>query len=122
MCFLRRAIYGLKKSPRAWFAKLCGLLFTFGVASCATNPTMLIKQTQGGLIILTIYVDDILLTGSDDTSIHATKTHLQQHLSICDLASSRYFLGIEFVHHNVRLALTQRKYALDMLQKTTSWV
>ena len=42
---------------------------------------MLIKKTQGGLIMFEVYVDDILLTGSDDTSIHATKTYLHQHLN-----------------------------------------
>ena len=45
VCFLRRGIYGLKQSPRAWFAKLSGLLSTFGFTSCAANPTVLIKKT-----------------------------------------------------------------------------
>ena len=58
---------------------------------------MLIKKTHDGLVILAFYVDDILLTGSDDTGIHVTKSYLQQYLSICDLRSPRYFIGIEFV-------------------------
>ena len=56
----------------------CGFLSTFGFTSCAVDPTVLIKKAHDGLIILAVYVDDILLTGSDDTSIHATKTYLQQ--------------------------------------------
>ena len=44
-------------------------------------------------------MDDILLTGSDDTSIHVAKTYLQ-HLCICDLGSLRNFLGIEFAHQD----------------------
>ena len=63
-------------------------------------------------------MDDILLTGSEDTGIHTTNTYLQQHLSICDLGSPRYFLGIEFAHQDGKLALTHQKYALDMLQET----
>ena len=59
---------------------------------------MLIKKTKGGLVILAFYVDDIILTGSDDIGILATKTYLQQHLSIRDLGSPRYFLRIEFAH------------------------
>ena len=76
VCFLRRAIYGLKQSPHAWFAKLSGLLSMFGFTSCATNRIVLIKKTQGGLVILLVYVDDILMTCSDGTRIHATKTYL----------------------------------------------
>ena len=75
---------------------------------------MLTKKTKGGLVILAVYIDDIILIGSNDTSILATKTYLQKHLSIPDLGSPRYFLGIEFSHHDEKLTLTQRKYALDM--------
>ena len=106
MCFLRQAIYGLKQSPRAWFAKFSGLLSAFGFTSCAVDPTMLTKKTKGGLFILVVYVDDIILNGSDDTGILATKTYLLQHLSFCDLGSPKYFLGIEFSHQDGKLALT----------------
>ena len=78
---------------------------------------MLTKKTKGGLVILAVYVDDIILTKSDDTSILATKTYLQQQLSIRDLGSPRYFLGIEFSHQDGKLTLTQQKYALDMLKE-----
>ena len=67
---------------------------------------MLTKKTKGGLVILIVYSDDIILTGSDDTSILATMTYLQQHLSIHDLGSPRYFLGIEFDHQDGKLVLT----------------
>ena len=67
------------------------------------------KKTKDGLVILAIYVDDIFLTGSDNTSILATKTYLQHHLNICDLESPRYFLRIEFAHQDQKQALTQQK-------------
>ena len=56
--------------------KLSGLLCAVHFTSCSANPTMLTKNTKDGLINLEVYVDDILLTGTDDTSIHATKTYL----------------------------------------------
>ena len=87
VCFLQRAIYGLKQSPHTWFEKLSGLLSTFGFILCAANPIVLIKKTHGGLVILADFVNDILFIGSDDTRIHATKTYLHQHLSIRDLGS-----------------------------------
>ena len=75
-CFLRRAIYGLKQSPRAWFAKFSGLLSAFGFTSCTVDPIVLTKKTEGGLVILAVFVDDIILTGSDGIGILATKTYL----------------------------------------------
>ena len=114
MCFLRRVIYGLKWSPHAWFSKLSGLLSTFGFISCVADLIVLTKKTKDSLVIHTIYVDDILLTNSDDIGIYTTKTYLQKQLSIHDLGSSRYFIGIEFVHYDEKLTLTKQKYALDL--------
>ena len=82
-----------------------------------TDPTMFTKKMKGGLVILEIYMDDIILTRSDEIGILATKTYLQQHLKIRDLGSPIYFLEIEFAHQNKKLALTQKKYVLDMLQE-----
>ena len=79
---------------------------------------MLSKKTKGSLVILAVYVDDIILTRSDDTGILAMKTYLQQHLNIRDLGSPRYFMGIEFAHQDGKAALTKRKYPLDMLKET----
>ena len=49
------------------------------------DPIVLTKKTKGGLVIIKVYVDDIILSGSDDTGILPTKIYLQQHLNICDL-------------------------------------
>ena len=59
---------------------------------------MLIKKAEANLVILALYVDDIFLTWSDDTCIHAAKNYLLNPLNVCDLGSRNYFLGIEFVH------------------------
>ena len=67
---------------------------------------MLTKKTKGGLLIIAVYVDNIILTGSDDTGILAMKAYLQQHLSIRDLGSTRYLLGIYFAHQDGKPALT----------------
>ena len=75
VCLIAQAIYELK-SPRGWFAKFSGLLFTFGFTSCVVNPTMLTKKTKGNFVILAIYVDHVSLIGSDDTSIQGTKAYL----------------------------------------------
>ena len=77
VCFLQRDIHGLKKSPCGWFAKLIGLLSAFSFTSSVADSTMHTKKTKGGLITLSIYVDDIFLTRSDDIGIYATKTYLK---------------------------------------------
>ena len=76
------------------------------------------KTTSIGYVVLVIYVDDILLTSNDEAGISATKAYLRTHFAIRDLKTSRYFLGIKFAYQSGKLVLSQRKYALDLLQKT----
>ena len=71
---MRLAIYELNHSLRAWFEKLCGLIYAFGFTSCIDDHIVITRKTKGHLVILTVHLDDMFLTGSDNTSIHSTKT------------------------------------------------
>ena len=59
--------------------------------------------------------DDILVTGSDAKDIEEIKEHLRTHFVIKDIGKPRYFLGIKFAYGNGKMALSQRKYVLDLL-------
>jgi len=63
-------------------------------------------------------VDDILLTGNDFTEIQRVKDCLLQQFCIKDLGDLKYFLGIEFSRSKAGIYMSQRKYALDILQDT----
>ena len=119
VCHLRRAIYGLKQSPRAWFAKFSQLVLAFGLTACTMDPTVFRKHTSAGSILLAVYVDGILVTGSDTTGICQVKSHLQKRLNIRDLSTPKYFLGIEFAYKRGKLILNQCKYVLDILKETS---
>jgi len=61
-------------------------------------------------------VDDILLTVNDLTEIQRVKDCLLQQFHIKDLGDLKYFLGIEFSRSKAGMYMSQRKYALDILQ------
>ena len=54
---------------------------------------MLTKKTKSGLVILAVDVDDIILSGSDDTSILATKTYLHNTLAFVTWGVVDTFVG-----------------------------
>ena len=56
------------------------------------------KKISIGYVVLAIYVDYIILIGSDETGISATKAYLQTHFAMRDLKTPRYFLGIDFAY------------------------
>lgn len=49
---------------------------TFSFTFCTVDPTMLKKKIEGDLVILIVYVDDILVTSSNEVGIFATKVYL----------------------------------------------
>lgn len=65
-----------------------------------------------------VYVDDILVTGSDITTIGLLKQFLRAQFHLKDLGHPKYFLGIEVARAQSDIYLTQRKYALDILHDT----
>ncbi|RVW40658.1 putative mitochondrial protein [Vitis vinifera] len=64
------------------------------------------------------YVDDIVITGSDQDDIQKLKQHLFTHFQTKDLGKLKYFLGIEIAQSSSGVVLSQRKYALDILEET----
>src|SRR3954467_1534097 len=75
-------------------------------------------MSAGGIVILAVYVDDIILTGSDDQGILDAQGFLQSHFVCRDMGRPRYFLGIEFGYRSHEISLSQRKYVLDLLHET----
>ena len=114
---LRKAIYGLKQSPRAWYHKLSTTLNGRGFVKSEADHTLFTLTSQQGIIVILIYVDDIIITGSDKEGINSTKAFLKATFDIKDLGELKYFLGIEMCRSKEGLFLSQRKYTLDLLKE-----
>ncbi|XP_039040651.1 uncharacterized mitochondrial protein AtMg00810-like [Hibiscus syriacus] len=65
-----------------------------------------------------VYVDDLLLTGNDLSMIEELKVVLHHNFKINDLGVLKYFLGFEVLRSNGGILLTQRKYALEVIEDT----
>ena len=114
---LKKAIYGLKQSPRAWYHKLSTTLNGRGFVKSEADHTLFTLTSQQGIIVILIYVDDIIITGSDKEGIISTKAFLKASFDIKDLGELKYFLGIEMCRSKEGLFLSQRKYTLDLLNE-----
>ena len=63
-------------------------------------------------------MNDIIITDSDHDGIRKLKQHLFNHFQTKDLGILKYSLGIEIAQSNSRVAMSQRKYVLDILEET----
>jgi transposase InsO family protein len=118
VCHLKKSIYGLKQSPRAWFDKFSKTVVSHGMTRSQADHSVFFKKTRTGIVILVVYVDDIVITGSDKEGIQILINHLSSSFLTKDLGKLRYFLGIEVARSKAGISLSQRKYTLDILQDT----
>ena len=117
VCRLRKAIYGVKQAPRAWYMELKQHLLNIGFVNSLADTSLFIYSHGTTLLYLLVYVDDIIVTGSDPTSVAAVLNSLAERFSIKDPTDLHYFLGIEATRTNKGLHLMQRKYITDLLAK-----
>jgi hypothetical protein len=119
ICRLRKSLYGLKQSPRAWFGRFTHSMRRYGYHQSQSDHTLFLKHSnEGKITALIVYVDDIVVTGNDIMEMGKLKTYLAKEFEIKDLGNLRYFLGIEVARSKEGIFVSQRKYVLDLLVET----
>ncbi|MCO5580873.1 hypothetical protein L7F22_034745 [Adiantum nelumboides] len=117
VCRLRKALYGLKQAPRAWYEKIHTYLIGQGFQNSPTESTLYVKKRDAVLIMLTLYVDDMLLTGNNENENATFKDALQKTFEMFDLGLLHYYLGIQFVQSENGIYMSQAKYLHKILDK-----
>lgn len=118
VCKLKKSLYGLKQSPRAWFDRFSRAIRQQEYKQAQTDHTLFYRHKDGKITVLIVYVDDIILTGNDIVEIKRLKKILATEFDIKDLGSLRYFLGMEVARNNIGISVSQRKYVIDLLKET----
>lgn len=115
VCRLKKSLYGLKQAPKAWFEKFSGFLTQHGFVISVCDTSMFIYMSGSKMILLLLYVDDLILTGSFSELLQSFIFVLSKELSMKDLGDLNYFLCIECQITTNTLLLSQKKYALHLL-------
>ncbi|KAL6317028.1 hypothetical protein AAG906_026792 [Vitis piasezkii] len=64
-----------------------------------------------------VYVDDLIISGNDGTTMQQFKDDLSRCFHMKDLRKLKYFLGIEVARNSDGIFLCQRKYTLNIISK-----
>lgn len=78
--------------------------------------SLFLKKNLNDIAIIAVYVDDIIITGSNTFEINKLKKHLHDIFTIKDLGQLHYFLGIEVSYVKDALVLTQHKFTKELLK------
>ncbi|CAI8584052.1 unnamed protein product [Vicia faba] len=91
----------------------------FGMVRSEADHSVFYRHSVRGCIYLIVYVDDIVITDSDESGILQMKQHLSNQFQTKDLGKLQYFLDIEVAQSKDGLVISQRKYAMDILEETS---
>ncbi|KAA3474308.1 Integrase, catalytic core [Gossypium australe] len=97
---LKKALYGLKQAPRA------------------CEPTLYVKKNEAETqLIVSLYVDDLLVTGGDNNILADFKAKIKDMFEMSDLELMTYFLGMGVCQAEGGIFLGQKTFALKVLSK-----
>jgi len=114
---LKKALYGLKQAPRAWYSRINDHLMSIGFVKSLSESTLYVKHTGNNILIVSLYVDDLLVTGDDTRLVEQFKQEMIQAFEMTDLGLMTYFLRIEIKQSDNEGFIFQKKYAKEILRK-----
>jgi Reverse transcriptase (RNA-dependent DNA polymerase) len=118
VCLLHKSLYGLKQAPRVWFAKLSTTLVSLGFKPSCYDPFLFLSHKNNQTLLVLVYVDDLIITGSNTNQIIECIAQISCQFSIRDLGNINYFLGVQVMANSDGLHLSLAKYISDLLKKT----
>jgi hypothetical protein len=91
---LRKCIYGLKQSSRAWYADCSTKLKSLGFLPTVSDPCVFVKHTAAGKFYILLYVDDMLVIGKDRAECLKITDDIQKIYTSKFLGDAHTFVGI----------------------------
>ena len=94
VCKLKRSIYGLRQASRSWNIRFDEVVTSLGFIK-SEEDSCLYKLSGSSIVFLILYVDDILLIGSDVSMLNSVKESLNGKFSMKDLGEALRSIEID---------------------------
>ena len=117
VCKLVKSLYGLKQAPKQWHEKFDSAIFSDGLVHNSSDKCIYFKFIKEYGVIICLYVDDMLIFGTNMKDVYETKRYLSSMFQMKDLNEVDTILGIKIKRHSERFALCQSHYVEKVLQK-----
>ncbi|KAE8684274.1 hypothetical protein F3Y22_tig00111146pilonHSYRG00032 [Hibiscus syriacus] len=114
---LKKALYGLKQAPRAWNSRIDKYFQENGFNKCPYEHALYIKIKDEDILIVCLYVDDLIFTGSNPSMFNEFKDVMMKEFEMTYMGLMAYYLGIEVKQQNDGIFISQESYAKEILKK-----
>ncbi|KAJ9561260.1 hypothetical protein OSB04_006420 [Centaurea solstitialis] len=120
VCRLRKSLYGLKQAPLAWFEKFSNTVLSLGFSAINYDSGLFTRTTDSGTILLLLYVDDMIIIGSDTIGITHLKQSLNSNFEMKDLGLLHYFLGLDVLSDTAGTDNTKIIHDLEAVERKST--
>ena len=120
VCRLKKSLYGLKQAPRMWYQKFDSYIRQHGYHRSESDQCMYTRQlADESRIYLILYVDDMLIAGSNQVEIGKLKRSLHDKFAMKELGQARHILGMRIERNRTTktLWLSQSDYIQKVLKR-----
>ena len=117
VCKLLKSLYGLKQAPKQWNEKFRRVMISNGYSINGGDICIFSKFQEKSGVIICLYVDDMLIFGTDIERVKETKNFLASQFEMKDLGEADVILGIKIIRSANGLTLTQSSYIEKVLKR-----
>ena len=110
VCWLIKTLYGLKQSGCEWNKTLDSKLIKFGFSWLISDPCIYIKWDGDKILIITVWVDELLLFASMDKLMTKIKNYIKSEWEATDISEPNKIVGIEITINDNSVSISQQKY------------
>ena len=112
---LKKSLYGLKQSPRAWYRKFRQEMEKLGFRVSKYDPCLFIHSEHR--MYLTVYVDDIIVFAAPGGHVKAFRSQLQNTFDVTEKVGCDYYLGMHIEHNNRSIRIHQANFIQQLLDR-----
>lgn len=113
---LKRAIYGLKQSARAWYQRVEVSLLELGYTKSQYEPCLFMKCKDKVKIYIALFVDDFFVFYNCKNTYETLKSELKAKFNIKDLGQIKTCLGMNVTIKNNSITIDQKDF-IDVILK-----
>jgi hypothetical protein len=110
VCKLKKALYGLKQAPRAWYSRLDKYLQQEGFRKGSADNNLYIKVSQGNILLIEVYVDDIIFGSDDDRLSQKFEKTCRMNLKCCYLENYPSFWDFRYIKETKEFYFSNQVY------------
>ncbi|GJU32265.1 retrovirus-related pol polyprotein from transposon TNT 1-94 [Tanacetum coccineum] len=114
---LKKALYGIKQAPRAWYDELSQFLLQNHFFKGTIDPTLFIRRFDNDILVVQVYVDDIIFGSTNPRYTQLFFDLMKSRFEMSMMGEMTFFLGLQVNQSPRGIFINQSKYVLEILKK-----